>query len=73
MRPHVDWTKYAAHVCGHGDELGTLEPGKLADVIEVPITATGGGFTRTASVDLLVGAAHVSCPCLSTSEGDHSR
>jgi len=23
------------HVCEHGDELGTLEPGKLADVIVV--------------------------------------
>ena len=25
----------AARVCGHGDELGTLEPGKLADIIIV--------------------------------------
>ncbi len=28
-------TQYAAWVCGHGNELGTLEPGKLADVIVV--------------------------------------
>ncbi|MBI5034907.1 MAG: amidohydrolase family protein [Chloroflexi bacterium] len=28
-------TKYAAQVCGHGNELGTLEPGKFADVIVV--------------------------------------
>jgi imidazolonepropionase-like amidohydrolase len=26
-------TRHAAYVCGHGDELGTLEPGKVADVI----------------------------------------
>lgn len=29
-------TRNAARVCGHGDELGTLEPGKLADMIIVP-------------------------------------
>lgn len=28
-------TRVAAQVCGHGNELGTLEPGKLADVIVV--------------------------------------
>lgn len=28
-------TRHSASVCGHGDELGTLEPGKLADVIVV--------------------------------------
>jgi imidazolonepropionase-like amidohydrolase len=28
-------TQHAAWVCGHGDELGTLEPGKLADLIVV--------------------------------------
>jgi imidazolonepropionase-like amidohydrolase len=28
-------TRNAAQVCGHGNELGTLEPGKLADVIVV--------------------------------------
>ena len=28
-------TRHAASVCGHGDELGTLEAGKLADVIVV--------------------------------------
>ena len=28
-------TRYAAQVCGYGDELGTLEPGKLADIIVV--------------------------------------
>lgn len=28
-------TKHTARVCGHGDELGTLEPGKLADVVIV--------------------------------------
>jgi imidazolonepropionase-like amidohydrolase len=28
-------TRNAARVCGHGNELGTLEPGKLADVIIV--------------------------------------
>jgi imidazolonepropionase-like amidohydrolase len=28
-------TQHAAQVCGHGDELGTLEPDKLADIIIV--------------------------------------
>lgn len=28
-------TRHSATICGHGDELGTLEPGKLADVIVV--------------------------------------
>jgi imidazolonepropionase-like amidohydrolase len=28
-------TKHAAYVCGHSDELGTLERGKLADLIVV--------------------------------------
>ena len=28
-------TRNAAYVCGHGDELGTLEEGKLADLIVV--------------------------------------
>ncbi|MBI4785938.1 MAG: amidohydrolase family protein [Chloroflexi bacterium] len=28
-------TARAAYACGHGDELGTLQPGKLADVIVV--------------------------------------
>jgi imidazolonepropionase-like amidohydrolase len=28
-------TRQSAIVCGHGDELGTLEPGKLADLIVV--------------------------------------
>jgi len=28
-------TKHAAYVCGHSDELGTLEIGKLADLIVV--------------------------------------
>jgi imidazolonepropionase-like amidohydrolase len=28
-------TRHAARVCGHGDELGTLQPDKLADVIVV--------------------------------------
>ena len=28
-------TKNSAMICGHGDELGTLEPGKLADLILV--------------------------------------
>ncbi len=28
-------TGHAAEVCGHGDELGSLEPGKLADLIVV--------------------------------------
>ncbi len=28
-------TRNAAYVCGHGDDLGTLEPGRLADVIVV--------------------------------------
>jgi imidazolonepropionase-like amidohydrolase len=28
-------TRHSAYVCGHGSELGTLEPGKLADVIVV--------------------------------------
>lgn len=28
-------TRHAAFVCGHGEELGTLEPGKLADLIVV--------------------------------------
>ena len=28
-------TRVSARVCGHGDELGTLEAGKLADLIVV--------------------------------------
>jgi imidazolonepropionase-like amidohydrolase len=28
-------TRHAAYVCGQGEELGTLEPGKLADLIVV--------------------------------------
>ena len=28
-------TRVSAYACGHGDELGTLEPGKLADLIVV--------------------------------------
>jgi imidazolonepropionase-like amidohydrolase len=28
-------TRNAAQVCGHGQDLGTLEPGKLADIIAV--------------------------------------
>jgi len=28
-------TRVSAYACGHGDELGTLEPGKLADIIVV--------------------------------------
>jgi len=28
-------TRHAAQVCGHGKELGTLEPGQLADIIVV--------------------------------------
>ena len=28
-------TRHAAQVCGHGDALGTLEAGKLADIIVV--------------------------------------
>jgi imidazolonepropionase-like amidohydrolase len=28
-------TRHSASVCGHGCELGTLEPGRLADVIAV--------------------------------------
>lgn len=28
-------TRHAAYVCGQGDELGTLESGKLADLIVV--------------------------------------
>jgi imidazolonepropionase-like amidohydrolase len=38
LSPHeviVAATRYAAYVCGHGDELGTLEKGKLADLIVV--------------------------------------
>ena len=37
-------TRHAAEACGHGDELGTLEPGRLADVIVVdgdPLTDIG--------------------------------
>jgi len=29
-------TRHAAYVCGHEDEIGTLEPGKLGDLIVVP-------------------------------------
>jgi imidazolonepropionase-like amidohydrolase len=29
-------TRYAARACGHEDEVGTLEPGKLGDLIVVP-------------------------------------
>jgi imidazolonepropionase-like amidohydrolase len=28
-------TRHAATACGHGGELGTLEPGMLADIIVV--------------------------------------
>jgi imidazolonepropionase-like amidohydrolase len=38
LSPHevlVAATRHAAYVCGHGDELGTLEEGKLADLIVV--------------------------------------
>ena len=28
-------TRHAAYVCGQGEELGTLEPGRLADIIVV--------------------------------------
>ncbi len=28
-------TRNSAEICGHGDELGTLEPGKLADLIVI--------------------------------------
>jgi imidazolonepropionase-like amidohydrolase len=31
----VAGTRIAATICGHGDELGTLAPGMLADVIVV--------------------------------------
>lgn len=37
-------TRHAARVCGHGEDLGTLEPGKLADILIVdgdPITDLG--------------------------------
>lgn len=29
-------TRHAAYVCGHQDEIGTLEPGKLGDLIVIP-------------------------------------
>jgi imidazolonepropionase-like amidohydrolase len=29
-------TRHAARACGHEDEVGTLEPGKLGDLIVVP-------------------------------------
>lgn len=35
MEVIVASTRNSARVCGHGDDLGTLEPGKLADVIIV--------------------------------------
>jgi imidazolonepropionase-like amidohydrolase len=28
-------TKHAARVCGHGQDLGTIEAGKLADILIV--------------------------------------
>ncbi len=31
----VAGTKHAAHVCDHGYDLGTIEPGKIADIIVV--------------------------------------
>ena len=35
MQIIVAATKHAAHVCGLGSELGTIEPGKVADIVVV--------------------------------------
>jgi imidazolonepropionase-like amidohydrolase len=29
-------TRHAAYACGHEDEIGTLQPGKLGDLIVIP-------------------------------------
>ena len=55
-------TKYAAQICGHGDELGTLEPGKLADVIVV----NGDPLANIAVMDqvsVVVIGGQVAVPC----------
>jgi imidazolonepropionase-like amidohydrolase len=43
-------TRHAAFVCGHGDSLGTLEPGKLADIIIVD----GDPLTDLAAMDNVI-------------------
>jgi len=43
-------TQHAAQVCGHGDELGTLEPGKLADLIVV----AGDPLSDLAALDRVI-------------------
>jgi len=43
-------TRHAAVVCGHGADLGTLEPGKLADIVVV----AGDPLTDLAAMDSVV-------------------
>jgi imidazolonepropionase-like amidohydrolase len=43
-------TRHAATVCGHGGSLGTLEPGKLADIIVV----AGDPLTDLAAMDRVI-------------------
>ena len=46
-------TRHAATVCGHGADLGTLEPGKLADIVVVagdPLTDLGAMDSVTAVI-----------------------
>ena len=55
-------TKFAAQVCGHGNELGTLEPGKLADVIVVngdPLA----NIEIMRQVDVVIIGGQVAVPC----------
>ena len=55
-------TKYAAQVCGHGDELGTLEPGKLADVIVVNGDPLANIQAMSQVVVVIIGG-QVAVPC----------
>jgi imidazolonepropionase-like amidohydrolase len=66
-------TRIAATVCGHGDKLGTLEPGRLADVIivdgnplvdiaamtRVMVVIVGGQIALPGNANLLPGNANL--------------
>ncbi len=43
-------TRHAAFVCGHGGSLGTLEPGKLADIVIL----AGDPLTNLAAMDSVI-------------------
>jgi enamidase len=43
-------TRHAAAVCGQGADLGTLEPGKLADIVIV----AGDPLTDLAAMDSVI-------------------